>query len=205
MHLSDLMAQLGVEDFDLKMVKNVSFDDESLVKVKKDGDDWTLTSLKAFKTEQKLTVEMVDGSKIEVKVTDASEVNLGDYLTGFTAYKKNGDKWVPATTFTDGEDATFSLNFTVPSGSLTDGQKTLTYSLGENVVLPDKAQSGNVTQNGKTVGTYSITKDGKITITLNDDYDTHTAFKGNITFEGTVKNTGGQNGSTVNFGTDEVV
>lgn len=132
-------------------------------------------------------------------------VDLGDYLTGFTAYKKNGDKWVPATTFTDGEDATFSLDFTVPSGTLDTDQKTLTYSLGDNVVLPDEGQSGNVTQNGKTVGTYSISKDGKVTITLNDDYDTHTAFKGNITFEGTVKNTGGQNGSTVNFGTKDSI
>lgn len=142
----------------------------------------------------------------EASSTNTDGVDLGQYLTGFTAYKKDQNgKWVEATTFTDGEDATFTLDFTVPGGKLSSDQKTLTYSLGENVVLPDKDQSGNVTQNGKTVGKYSITKDGKVTITLNDDYDTHTAFKGNITFEGTVKNTGGNTGSTVNFGTKDSI
>lgn len=132
-------------------------------------------------------------------------VDLGDYLTGFTAYKKNGDKWEENTHFNDGDSAKFSLDFEIKSGDLEDGQRTLTYSLPAGTVLPTDGQSGKVTQNGIEVGDYSITTDGKITITLNDKYDTNTAFEGNITFEGTVKNTGGQSGTDVDFGTDDSI
>ena len=132
-------------------------------------------------------------------------VDLGDYLTGFTAYKKNGDKWEENTHFNDGDSAKFSLDFEVKSGQLDPGQRTLTYTLPEGTVLPTDGQEGKVTQNGVEVGDYSISKDGKITITLNDKYDTNTAFKGNITFEGTVKNSGGENGTDVNFGTNDSI
>lgn len=194
MHLSDLMAQLGVEDFDLKMVKNVSFDDESLVKVKKDGEDWTLTSLKAFKTEQKLTVEMVDGSKIEVKVTDAdNSYDFSKYVDSIVVQKKENGEWKTATEFTDGDSVRFKIVYGADSGTFPKGA-VLTYKIngaGTNLTdlkLPE-GSSGVIKQGKDNVGTYTIAEDGTITITLNEDFDTSKGFDGVLTFEGTVHNT----------------
>ena len=79
--LSELAEALGIidgtkyEDTDafLTEVKDVTFSDESLVKVSKNlfGKDWTLKSLQAFSTEETLAITMKDDSVIEVKVTDA--------------------------------------------------------------------------------------------------------------------------------------
>ena len=64
----------------VKDVKNVTFTDESLVKVEKAGlfgtgvfswGDWELISLKPFDTEETLTIVMEDGIRYEIKVTDA--------------------------------------------------------------------------------------------------------------------------------------
>ena len=86
--LSRIVEVLGIagkgKDYDtgmafVKDVKEVTFTDESLVKVEKAGlfgtdvfswGDWELTSLKPFDTEETLTVEMEDGIRYEIKVTD---------------------------------------------------------------------------------------------------------------------------------------
>ena len=98
--LSKLVEILGIvgkgseyesgEDF-VKDVENVTFSDESLVKVEKagwfgtgvfSGDDWELISLKPFDTEETLTIEMEDGEKFVVKVTDApADFNPSTYTS----------------------------------------------------------------------------------------------------------------------------
>ena len=60
----------SVDDF-LKEVENVEFSDESLVKVTQIEGDWELESLKAFDTEESLTITMKNGDVVTVRVTDA--------------------------------------------------------------------------------------------------------------------------------------
>ena len=81
--LSELFAQLHI-DKNVADAAAVTFSNPELLTVEKTDGDWTLTSKKAFKSEEKLTVEMKDGEKIEIKVTDAQDalsvdVNLYDY------------------------------------------------------------------------------------------------------------------------------
>ena len=52
-------------------VVGVAFSDYSLISVTQLEGDWLLTSLKAFRTRENLTVTMKDGSIYEIKVTDA--------------------------------------------------------------------------------------------------------------------------------------
>ena len=63
------------EDFKIKAgldeVADVEFTDPELVSVEKEGEDWKLTSLQPFDSEEKLTVTLTDGSEIEIKVLDA--------------------------------------------------------------------------------------------------------------------------------------
>lgn len=70
--LSELFVQLGIEK-NIADVENVTFTDESLVSVEEqDSGDWKLTSLQAFSTTEMLTIELIDGEKIEIVVTDAA-------------------------------------------------------------------------------------------------------------------------------------
>lgn len=197
--LTELMEKLGRKDFDESQVKSVTFSDESLVKVEKSEEGkWTLRSLGPFHTNELLTITMKDGSRTLVAVTDAQEVDLTPHLTAFTAYKKNNGTWEPCSTFADGDSAKFVLKYHVDSGVVHQGD-TLVYSLGD-VILPDEAKNGEVKQGTNTVGTYSISKDGKIRIALNDSFNAAESFDGDLDFEGTVKNTTGKSGQTVKFG-----
>ena len=56
---------------DLSRVENVTFSNEELMKVDKRADnDWLLTSLAAFDTEEILTIRFTDGSELKIRVTD---------------------------------------------------------------------------------------------------------------------------------------
>lgn len=80
--LSELLPVLGVikDDKDtegdevsefISQIEDVKFSDSSLVSVSKEDNDWILMSLKAFDTEENLTVIMKNGDQFEIKVTDA--------------------------------------------------------------------------------------------------------------------------------------
>ena len=62
--LSALAEQLdlGEKGFSIESVKDVTFSNNELLKIEKqDGGDWLLTSLKAFTSEETLTITLVDG------------------------------------------------------------------------------------------------------------------------------------------------
>lgn len=101
--LSELAQILGRYETDLDKafsignVSNVSFTDYDLVKIEKQADeDWLLTSLAPFTSEETLTIEMNNGVTFIVDVTDAA----GDEWTisgtkataAFTNTRKTGDE-----------------------------------------------------------------------------------------------------------------
>ena len=92
--LSALAEQLNLaeKNFALENVKEVTFSNNELLKIEKQEDDWLLTSLKAFSTEETLTILMADGSKFLIVVTDAQE-NSYDVIINFT----NKDQTAPVT------------------------------------------------------------------------------------------------------------
>lgn len=78
-YLSELLTGFDVE-WGLDDIADVSFSDESLIKVTKDGKDWLLTSLHNFGTTEWLTIELEDGTSVDIRVTDPTIFN---YTTGF--------------------------------------------------------------------------------------------------------------------------
>ena len=82
--LSELFEELKI-DKAVDQVENVTFSDETLVKVKKVEGDWKLVSLQAFFTEEKLTIYFKDQSLIEMKVTDDAYPNSGRFTNHNTA------------------------------------------------------------------------------------------------------------------------
>lgn len=75
--LSALFAELGITEVTLADVKDVSFSSPELVAVEKLEDDWRLTSLAPFTTEEALVLTLKNGQSVEILVTDADVVASG--------------------------------------------------------------------------------------------------------------------------------
>ena len=202
--LSSLAEKLGLhdskqnKDFSIADVDDVTFSDSSLVKVTKKDGDWELASKKPFTSTEKLTISMKDGSRYEVKVKDAQEVDFSKYITSVDTYKKNNGNWEKTSSIQDGDNVKFQLNFSVNSEELSQGQK-LTYTMDNHITI-GQATSGSLYQGTTPVGTVNVDTNGKVTISLNDSFDPAKAFEGNVKFEGTVHNSGSSKPITVNFG-----
>ena len=176
--LSALMEQLGIADFDLSQVANVAFTDESLLSVSKDSEagdsDWTLTSLGAFTSEEKLTVTMRDDTYYEIDVTDAQATVTVNKLQ----YSNDGSSFSDLTSGAVVSDATsFELNlgYTVTQGSLSAEDPSVTYQIPAEQMEKFKdgkcpTQSGKIKDGTEDAGTYTISDTGLITLTFNEAY-----------------------------------
>lgn len=71
--LSELIEILGI-DISVSDVTDVTFTNESLVKIDKEDGDWNLVSLVAFNTDEILSLETKDEDVINIKVTDYTYV-----------------------------------------------------------------------------------------------------------------------------------
>lgn len=65
-YLSELLESLGIT----QTAADVSFSDPSLVSIQQEGEDFLLTSLQPFSTEEFLTVTLQDGQTIVIRVID---------------------------------------------------------------------------------------------------------------------------------------
>ena len=128
----------------------------------------------------------------------ASE-DLAKFITGVESYKYSGNQWVPTKNFTNGDSAKFIINYAIQSGQIQSN--TLTYSLGDGVIVPGNNQSGDIRDsNGNDIGDYTVGTDGKITLTFDKDaFDHQTGFTGKIEFEGTVRNSNASGDVTHQF------
>ena len=68
--LSELFANLKIGR-SVSDVTQAVFSNPKLISVEKTADDWKLTSLKAFKTKETLTVTFSNGEELVIEVTDA--------------------------------------------------------------------------------------------------------------------------------------
>ncbi len=96
--LTDLIVAIGIEseenaaDFVANQVENVEFSNTELIRISHDGDvidefgrqDWILESLQSFETEETLTITLVNGEQIVVKVTDPPTSDIASLLTNVT-------------------------------------------------------------------------------------------------------------------------
>lgn len=94
------------------------------------------------------------------------------------------------------------IDYKLPAGVVDQTTKTITYDLPEAINLTDEEEGIVYASNGLAVGTYHITKDGKITIHFNDEFATGEPFSGYITFQGTLSAEGAGEDGRVVFGGD---
>ena len=93
--LSELFENLKMP-LNASDVVNVEYTDETQLKIEQLEGDWLLTSLKAFDTEEKLTLTMADGAVYQVKVTDDTgyaKVLVGSSTTNADSNNNGAITW----------------------------------------------------------------------------------------------------------------
>ncbi len=194
--LSQLFAKLGI-GVNVSDVTNVEFSDPSLLSIEKTGlfgagNDWKLTSLAPFNTDEQLTVTFFDGSKLVINVTDENS-DLTSMLGSVTIDGQDAQ----ATTWTiiPGQPYTLHLNFAETTGDANKQMSTtadyLTYTLPAGITLPGDTSgnldftydsgSGIVTITGSTYSYDQSTN--TIRVTLSDEAKQKIAESGNTKFK----------------------
>lgn len=139
-------------------------------------------------------------------VAAESTANLADkkWIDSLDIKTQQNGKWVTvdgSQPLTDGTNVKAELAYTIPMGSLTGKGSKVTYQFPDGFKI-DKEQKGNVyskTDSSKVIGTYTISTDGKVEITFNENFDPKTKQTGTVTVTGTLENSSSSSEKTLNF------
>lgn len=131
-----------------------------------------------------------------------NSADFGEYITSAEVSKIENGQWVKAREFEDGDQVMVDIDYKLPAGVVDSTTKTITYDLPEGINLTDEESGIVYASNGLAVGTYHITKDGKITIHFNEEFATGEPFSGYITFNGTLSAEDAGDDGKVIFGGD---
>ena len=204
MKLSALVEALGIiEETSLENgkafvaeVQNVEFTDSTLLKVKKDffGNDWTLTSLAPFTSQEALTITMNNGNVFTIDVTDAqaaSSTDLKDFIANasISAPTNSEGKYV----ITPDTSYDISLSFAENPTLQYDNHQTLTYDLSNSGLdfsgLPQNGEFSIKINDGGVFYTitgnkFSIDENGHLTVNFNtnDPHYNNLAASSNLRF-----------------------
>lgn len=72
--LSSVLEKLGVTEIAIADVTNVSFSNPEYLDIEQTDSDWVLTSRAPFSTEETLTLALVNGQSVDIRLTDDSTV-----------------------------------------------------------------------------------------------------------------------------------
>lgn len=131
--------------------------------------------------------------------TDASgDKTLSGHISNVTFERKDekGD-WVQmgeGDELTDKQEIQIIVKFSLPSGTLSEGDYTMTYQLPKGIQLDEAIGNGVIKDGaGTTVGSYTIDKDGKMTLQFTD-IKFASAFNGEIYIKGKVDYSAAEDG-----------
>lgn len=138
-----------------------------------------------------------------------STADLADkkWITSLDIKTKQNGQWVAydgSKPLSNGSNVTATLNFKIPMGSLTGKGSKVTYQFPDGFKI-DKEQKGDFSvdeKNGssKVIGTYTISTDGKVEITLNENFDPKIAYKDSyLSVSGTLENSSSSSEKALNF------
>ena len=174
-------------------------DEQVVEEVKNNAPATAEVNSAAIAPETPVTVSNND-TTIQPKTEESTD--FGPYITSADVSKIQNGSWVSSRTFEDGDQVKVHINYNLPADIVTTNKDKISYQL-PNGIKPLKEETGLVyASNGKAVGTYRITTDGKITIDFNDDFATGEPFSGYIEFQGTVSSDGADDNGSVKFDGD---
>lgn len=131
--------------------------------------------------------------------------DMSDIISNIVVQKNVNGEWQDSTEFTDGDKVRIKIIYGADSGKYPSGA-VLTFKIngaGTNLTglsLPEGSSGHVLTSGGVDAGTYTVSGDGTVTITLNSDFDTSKGFDGYITLEGFVHDTNSSGSDTYTIG-----
>ena len=154
-----------------------------------------------------IAVQDTDNDVATANTNTGNATDFGQYITSSSIKKLNGNTWVDAKELQDGDQVKVRLDYKIPADVVTADNRTITYQLPDGVKLNADEQgivSGTINNvYYENLGTYTITKDGQISITFNDTFlKTNQEFTGYIEFQGTASNTNKGDNKDIIFGAD---
>ena len=171
-------------------------DEQVVEEVKNNAPATSVVNSAAVAPETPVTVSDND-TAIQPKAEESTD--FGQYITSADVSKIQNGSWVSSETFEDGDQVKVHINYNLPADIVTTDKDKISYQL-PNGIKPLKEETGLVyASNGKAVGTYLITTEGKITIDFNADFATGEPFSGYIEFQGTVSADGADDDGSVKF------
>lgn len=174
-------------------------DEQVVEEVKNNAPATSVVNSAAVAPETPVTVSDND-TAIQPKTEESTD--FGQYITSADVSKIQNGSWVSSETFEDGDQVKVHINYNLPANIVTTDKDKISYQL-PNGIKPLKEETGLVyASNGKAVGTYLITTEGKITIDFNADFATGEPFSGYIEFQGTVSADGADDDGSVKFDGD---
>ena len=174
-------------------------DEQVVEEVKNNAPATSVVNSAAVAPETPVTVSDND-TAIQPKAEESTD--FGQYITSADVSKIQNGSWVSSKSFEDGDQVKVHINYNLPANIVTTDKDKISYQL-PNGIKPLKEETGLVyASNGKAVGTYRITTDGKITIDFNADFATGEPFSGYIEFQGTVSSDGADDDGSVKFDGD---
>lgn len=174
-------------------------DEQVVEEVKNNAPATAEVNSAAVTPETPVTVSDND-TTIQPKAEESTD--FGKYITSADVSKIQNGNWVSSKTFEDGDQVKVHINYNLPADIVTTAKDKISYQL-PNGVKPLKEETGLVyASNGKAVGTYRITTEGKITIDFNEDFATGEPFSGYIEFQGTVSSDGADDNGSIKFDGD---
>lgn len=174
-------------------------DEQVVEEVKNNAPATAVVNSAAVAPETPVTVSDND-TATQPKAEDSTD--FGQYITSADVSKIQNGNWVSSKTFEDGDQVKVHLNYKLPADIVTTSKDKITYQLPDGIKTL-KEETGLVyASNGKAVGTYRITTDGKITIDFNEDFANGEPFSGYIEFQGTVSKDGADDDGKIKFDGD---
>lgn len=132
----------------------------------------------------------------------AVATDFGPYITSTQVQVKSGDQWVDIVdgTVTDGSSIQVTIYYSITDSDIVTAENNIIYYQLPNGIRLTKEENGPVEVGDKNAGTYTITTDGRITITFNENFADGDPFAGNISFHGEVSLADIEGGDGIVFG-----
>ena len=104
-----------------------------------------------------------------------------------------------SSTFNKNDSIKVNVSYTLPHGAVGKDNDTVYYQLPDGITIENE-ESGDVINDGKVIGKYTIDKKGKATIVFNESFiSSGTDFKGTIAFEGKISKDTSKSDETIKF------
>ena len=144
---------------------------------------------------------------------DTDPIDMEDFITSITFQRRGpGEElWKPISdnTVGVGDELRIQLFFELPANTLSSDNKVISYQMDPSIKVLEDVSGSVLGSDGRPAGTYSITKDGLITVVFNDDYVKKNAdgakVDGFVTFYSSVEAMGGSDDDSITFPFKDIV